>query len=562
MNRRVETAGNQTGYQTAIGCQHLVCADHREEASQQHYDRRAHPGQRRRQDEIARGRSQTSAQPVVVPVQAEEIGWLGTIGVARPKRIPEGFGNTGWGRKLREGRQPRSRSTKPSRRAVTNDTVDDCRDNHSIAHLCDHLTRGRGSTLADCLLRFETGSAVKRQEAALSGVLEGVRVLDFGRYIAGPFCAALLGDLGAEVIRIERLAGGEDRPFIPVGAGPEVGGAMFLAMNRNKLGMTLDPAVPKGREIVKKLVATADVVVANLPPQVLRALALDLDSLRLVKPDIILTTVTGFGAGGPLSHKHGFDGIGQAMSGAVYLSGPPGQPIMMKVPWVDFGTAFLSAFGTLAALLERGKSGRGQKVEGALLRTAVAISNSVLIEQALTQVNRTAIVNRAFNTSPGDIYQTRDGWIVTTVIGPAMFRRWCRMIGEEHWLADPHFRDDQARADHGEVVSARMSKWCAERSCVEALSALEEANIVAGQVYSPQQALDDPHIRAARLLEEVTYPGLGATLPLAPTPIELSETPGTYRRPAPLLGEHTDEILASLGYDATEIAALRREQVV
>jgi len=143
-----------------------------------------------------------------------------------------------------------------------------------------------------------------------------------------------------------------------------------------------------------------------------------------------------------------------------------------------------------------------------------------------------------------------------------MFRRWCRMIGEEHWLADPHFRDDQARADHGEVVSARMSKWCAERSCVEALSALEEANIVAGQVYSPQQALDDPHIRAARLLEEVTYPGLGDTLPLAPTPIELSETPGTYRRPAPLLGEHTDEILASLGYDATEIAALRREQVV
>jgi len=143
-----------------------------------------------------------------------------------------------------------------------------------------------------------------------------------------------------------------------------------------------------------------------------------------------------------------------------------------------------------------------------------------------------------------------------------MFRRWCRMIGEEDWLADPRFRDDQARADHGQVVSARMSRWCAERSCAEALSALEEANIVAGQVYSPQRALDDPHIRAARLLEEVTYPGLGDTLPLAPTPIELSETPGTYRRPAPLLGEHTDEILRSLGYDATEIAALHQERVV
>ena len=174
----------------------------------------------------------------------------------------------------------------------------------------------------------------------MAGVLDGIRVLDFGRYIAGPFCAALLGDLGAEVIRIERLGGGEDRFFYPGRRRRCGGGAMFLAMNRNKRGMTLDPAAPKGREIVKKLVATADVVVANLPPAVLRSLGLDLDSLRETKPDIILTTVTGFGAGG-LAHKHGFDGIGQAMSGAVYLSGTPEQPIALKVPWVDFGTACL-----------------------------------------------------------------------------------------------------------------------------------------------------------------------------------------------------------------------------
>jgi crotonobetainyl-CoA:carnitine CoA-transferase CaiB-like acyl-CoA transferase len=396
----------------------------------------------------------------------------------------------------------------------------------------------------------------------VAGVLDGIRVLDFGRYIAGPFCAALLGDLGAEVIRIERLGGGEDRGLIPVGAGPEGGGAMFLAMNRNKLGMTLDPGSPKGREITRKLVATADVVVANLPPAVLRSLALDLDSLRAVKPDIILTTVTGFGAGGPLSRKHGFDGIGQAMSGAVYLSGTQELPTMTKVPWVDFGTAFLSAFGTLAALIERGKTGRGQKVEGALLRTAVAISNAMLIEQALTGVNRSAIGNRAFNAAPGDIYRTSDGWIVVTVIGQPMFRRWCRMIAEEHWLSDPRFGDDQSRADHGDNITAKMQEWCAARSSAEALAELERAQIVAGEVYSPQQAIDDEHIRAAGLLAERSCPTLDATLPLAPTPIELSETPGTYRRPAPLIGEHTDEILKSLGYDAREIAALHAEKVV
>ena len=396
----------------------------------------------------------------------------------------------------------------------------------------------------------------------MAGVLDGIRVLDFGRYIAGPFCAALLGDLGAEVIRIERLGGGEDRGMIPVGTVPEGGGAMFLAMNRNKLGMTLDPAAPQGREIVKKLVATADVVVANLPPAVLRSLALDLDSLRAVKPDIILTTVTGFGAGGPLSHKHGFDGIGQAMSGAVHLSGFPEQPIVSKVPWVDFGTACLSAFGTLAALIERGKTGRGQKVEGALLRTAIAFANSLLIEQALTGVNRTATVNRGFNSAPADYFRTKDGWIVATVIGQPMFRRWCRMVGEEHWLADPRFADDQARADNGEAVSARMAEWCAARSNEEALAELEQANIVAGEVYSPQRALEDAHIRAAGLIEERPHPALGEAVPLAPTPIDLSETPGSYRRPAPRLGEHTDEILASLGYDAAEIAALHAEKVV
>src|SRR2546421_859724 len=265
--------------------------------------------------------------------------------------------------------------------------------------------------------------------ASMTNVLDGVRVLDFGRYIAGPYCAVLLADLGADVIRIERVGGGEDRWVAPIAEGGV--GALYVTMNRNKRAMPLDPSAPAGREIVTKLVATADVVVANLPPEVLRSLALDLESLRRVKPDIILTTVTAFGAGGPWSHKHGFDGIGQVMCGSAYLTGTEEQPYRASVAWVDCGTASLAAFGTLAALMARGKTGRGQKVEGALLRTAVAFNNPTLVEQQAIQVDRVATVDRGQTSAPSDLLRTRDGWILALAIGDPMFRRWAELMGED-----------------------------------------------------------------------------------------------------------------------------------
>ena len=311
----------------------------------------------------------------------------------------------------------------------------------------------------------------------MNDVLAGVRVLDFGRYIAGPYCAALLADLGADVIRIERRDGGEDRWILPVA--DDGAGALYLVMNRNKRGMTLDPAHPSGRAIVRQLVATADVVIANLPPEVLANLGLDLASLQAVKPDIILTTATAFGLGGPLGHRHGFDGIGQAMCGSVYLTGEPDHPMRATVNWVDAGTASLAAFGTLAALMARGKTGRGQQVETALLQTAIAFNNPPLLEQAVAAPNRVPTGNLGIVSAPSDVYRTTDGWVMVSCVGTPMFRRWARLVGATDWLEDPRFADDAARARHGAVVSARMATWMAARSTAEALAALDTASMPA-----------------------------------------------------------------------------------
>lgn len=394
----------------------------------------------------------------------------------------------------------------------------------------------------------------------MTGILEGIRVLDFGRYIAGPYCAALLAEHGAEVIRIEKREGSEDRFVSPVGE--DGAGALFLQMNRNKLSMTLDPMTEEGREIVRRLVRTADVVVANLPPRTLAAMGLDYDSLKAVKADIILTTSSAYGREGPYVDRVGFDGVGQVMSGAVYMTGEPDRPYRAAVAWVDFGTALHCAFGTMAALMARRETGRGQKVEGALLATAATFTNALLIEQAVIEANRVPTGNRGQTAAPVDLYRTRDGWIICQVVGQPLYKRWARLMGEPQWLDDPRFKDDLARGEHGALISERMQRWCAERSSAEALDILGREKIPAAPVLKPQATLEDPQIRAMGIFTPIEYPGLPRPAPVAKAPVWLSETPGGIRRRPPLLGEHTDTILAKLGYDESARAALRQKGVI
>lgn len=391
-------------------------------------------------------------------------------------------------------------------------------------------------------------------------VLEGVRILDFGRYIAGPWCAALLADFGADVIRVERVSGGDDRYQYPVTDKGE--GACFLQMNRNKRGFTLNPMKSEGGEILRRLTSTANVVIANLPADTRKQMGLDYDHLRSIKPDIILTAISAFGEEGPYGNRVGFDGIGQAMSGATYLSGWPGQPTKSYASWVDYSTAMFSAFGTLAAILEHRKTGRGQEVQTTLFGSAVTVFNFNLIEQALAKVNRVASGNRSQSSCPADISRTKDGYIQIQTVGNPLFERWVRLMGEPHWLDDPRFKTDDLRARNGEILSRRTHEWAANHTTAEALELLAKERIPAGPVYSPQDVLDDPHVRETGMLTPMEYPGALGPVPVSMSPIRMSETPSELRLRPPMVGEHTHDIMLELGFSEAEIERFKGQRVI
>ena len=388
--------------------------------------------------------------------------------------------------------------------------------------------------------------------------LEGIRVIDFGRYIAGPFCGALLADFGAEVIRVEKRDGREDRTLVSLGETPEGApreGAMFLQMNRNKKSLTLDPGSEAGRDVMRRLIKSSDVVIANLPGQTLKAMGLDYDSVSSVNPRAIVAVVSAFGLEGPYAERVGFDGVAQAMSGAVQFAGTPEQPVRAAAPYVDFGTASLLALGVMAALRSRDQTGRGQLVEGALLRTALTFFSGMLIEEAVLNLEREPTLNRSQTAGPSDIFRTKDGWITVAVNGDPLFRRVARLIGAPEWIEDPRFASDKTRGDNGAVISARVSEWCASRTSAEAIAAFEGARVPAGPVYTMRETLADPHVRAGGFFQEIEFPGIGRA-PVAATPVKLHATPGEVRERAPLLGEHNEEILRELGYSDAEIKKL------
>lgn len=393
----------------------------------------------------------------------------------------------------------------------------------------------------------------------MTPILEGVRVVDFGRYIAGPFCAAMLADLGAEVIRVEPPKGADDRWLMPLKPNGE--GALYLQSNRGKQSLTLDTMKPEGRALMDRLISSADVVIANAPPKALKQMGLDFDRLKSIRPDVIFTMATAFDRTGPLANSSGFDGTGQAVSGAMYLSGTPGQPYRAATSYVDFSTAISCAYGTLAALIRKMKTGEGSLVEASLVNTALNMVTPILMEEATGARHRTPTANRSPIAGPSDLFATRDGWVLVQVIGRGMFRRWSELVGRPELADETRFGTDILRGDNGEELSVIMAEWCASRSVAECIASLSAARIPVTHLLRPSEVLD-PANQLTSSLTWMRFPGFDTDLPVARPPAVVDKGDDTRVAPAPTLGQHSDAVLSGLGLDKKEIAALREQGIV
>jgi len=337
---------------------------------------------------------------------------------------------------------------------------------------------------------------------------------------------------------------------------------MYKNMSCNKKDITLDVTKDKGKEILRELVKRSDIVMENFSPEAAQSLGITYEEMKKIRSDIIFVKVSSFGTTGPYARRVGFDPIGQAISGAMYLSGiPEGPPIRSIVAYVDYSTALSAALGAMFALYHRDKTGQGQMIDVNLMQTAVTFTAFYVSELVAGGRGRTQIGNRSYFTGPSDLYKAKDGWVFINAVTNSLWRRMARLIGREDLIKDPRLQTDLARFEHRELIDPLVEKWAAQRTVAEIVEALDKARLPCGACYSLEQVWNDPQVKARQMLLELDFPKVGK-VPVQGPHIVLSETPGAVSTPAPALGQHNQEIYGRLlGFSKSKIEELTKDGI-
>lgn len=395
----------------------------------------------------------------------------------------------------------------------------------------------------------------------MGGPLEGVKVLDLTRVLAGPYCTMLLCDMGAEVIKIERPNVGEDSRYFSPFKNGESGYYIFL--NRGKKSLTLNLKKPEGVEIFKKLTAKADVIVENFKPGTLEKLGIGYDMVREINPRIIMASISGFGQTGPYAQRPAYDIVAQAMGGIMSITGSPdGPPMRVGSSLGDMSAGVLAAFGILVALFWREKSGVGQHVDVSMMDSIFAFLESNVVRYTFEGIVPTRIGSRHPISAPFDVYRAKDGWVVIAVANEALFERFCQAIGRPELVKDDRFSSDPNRVAHESELKSIIEAWSKNYTVQEVVDKLLRYSIPSSPILGIDEVCHHPQIEARNMLVELDHPVAGK-VKIPGQPVKLSMSPGRPRGPSPLLGQHTTEILVQyLGYTEEQIHELKEKEIL
>lgn len=395
-----------------------------------------------------------------------------------------------------------------------------------------------------------------------SGPLHGVRVVEVGQLLAGPFCGQLLGDMGADVVKLEDPGKGD--PLRQWGRERPQGQSVWWSIvGRNKRSVTVNLREPEGQDIARRLIAQADVVVENFRPGTMERWGLGYEALRELNPGLVMVRVSGFGQDGPYAQRPGYGAIGEAMGGLRYVVGDPSTPpSRMGISIGDTLAAMFATIGALAALRERESSGRGQVVDSAIYEAVLGVMESLVPEWQLTGYQRERTGAVLPGIAPSNVYPTRDGiWMLIAANQDTVFARLAAAMGRPEMAGDERYATHGARGEHQEELDALIGEWTSTMDADDLESLLVEHAVPVGKIFRPVEMLADPHFQARETITEVDHPVLGGVQMQNVFP-RLSRTAGTIRWPGPELGEHTGAVLAEIGVGPDELASLRERGLV